>query len=117
MSRPTKSAHQRGLGYQHRKTRERLLNRHRDGTPCWWCGQPMYTNPDDNFDGKPLEADHTRSRAHHGTRGNHADRLLHHTCNRQRGNGDRDDQRPTLAGTSTAPSAPTDDLRIMRWPW
>ncbi|QEA10846.1 HNH endonuclease [Mycobacterium phage Weirdo19] len=32
----------------------------------------------------------------HGTAGNHADRLMHDICNKQRGDGTRDDQRPAL---------------------
>ncbi|WP_245839915.1 hypothetical protein [Mycobacterium aquaticum] len=43
-----------------------------------------------------LCADHERPRAQHGTAGNTANRLLHRTCNQQRGDGSRDDQRPAL---------------------
>jgi 5-methylcytosine-specific restriction endonuclease McrA len=77
---------ERGLGYDHQRQRARLLRLHRDGTPCWWCGQPMYRSQD-------LAADHTVSRAHGGTK---ADRLLHSLCNKARGDGTRDDQRPAL---------------------
>ena len=77
----------RGLGWEHQKQRERLLAAHRDGTPCWWCGEPMYRS-------QPLDADHEEARAHGGTR---ASRLLHSRCNRSRKDGARDDQRPAVA--------------------
>lgn len=86
-----------GLGWDHQKQRRRLLGKHRDGTPCWWCNQPMYRDPAKNWDGKPLEADHSKSRRDHGTK-HLADRLLCSTCNRQRGAGDRDNERPSLTG-------------------
>jgi len=79
---------ERGLGHEHQKARVALLARHVDGTPCWWCGQPMYRS-------QALEADHSTSRAKGGTR---ADRLLHDLCNRQRGDGSRDGERPALSG-------------------
>ncbi len=56
----------------------------------------MFRDPTRNWDGKPLHADHSRSRATHGTSGNPADRLMHDICNKQRGDGTRDDQRPAL---------------------
>lgn len=105
----------RGLGWHHQQTRTRLLNRHRNGTPCWWCDRPMYRQPDDNFDHAPLEADHTIARSQGGRT---ADRLLHMTCNRERGDGTRDHLRPALTGHSTPPATDEpDDLRIMPWPW
>lgn len=89
-----------GLGWEHQKRAARLKREHRDGTLCWWCGEPMYLDPTRNPDYKPgiraageLHADHTNSRAHGGT---HADRLMHGDCNRQRGNGDNDHARPAL---------------------
>lgn len=106
-----KSAAARGLGYQHRQHRERLLRAHRDGTPCWWCNEPMYRNPERNPDHAPLEADHTRPRSTHGHHGNPADRLLHRRCNRSRGTGDRDHHRPALTPTDTKPAA-----LAMNWP-
>lgn len=107
----TKSAHQRGLGYAHRKQRENLLRQHLDGAPCWWCGQPMYRLSDSNFDRAALEADHSISRSHGGTK---ADRLLHMTCNRERGDGTRDSQRPALGGER--PTAPG-GLGNLTMPW
>ena len=91
-----KSTTQKGLGYDHQVHRDRLLLRHVDGSICWWCGRKMFRDPTRNFDGKPLAADHSKSRALHGIAGNAADRLLHDLCNKQRGDGSRDDQRPAL---------------------
>uniref|UniRef100_A0AAU8GM67 HNH endonuclease n=1 Tax=Mycobacterium phage JustASigh TaxID=3158894 RepID=A0AAU8GM67_9CAUD len=100
--RPPKTTTQKGLGWDHQLHRDRLLLRHVDGTLCWWCGRKMFRDPTRNWDGKPLHADHSRSRATHGTTGNPADRLLHDTCNKQRGDGSRDDQRPALDPTRQA---------------
>lgn len=106
----------RGLGWQHQQTRQRHLASHRDGTPCWWCGQPMYRDPKRNWDYDPtsqargngaLAADHTIARAHGGTK---ADRLLHGVCNSQRGDGTRDHLRPTARTTTiTITSCGTDN--------
>lgn len=76
----------------------------------------MYRNPENNWDSKALAADHSKSRAFHGTNGNHADRLLHDTCNKQRGNGSRDHQRPAITGRQPAGEHETDP-RVMPWPW
>lgn len=93
---------QRGLGWTHQKQRARLLTKHTDRTVCWWCGEPMYRDPKRNPDYDPrstdpdngkLAADHSHARAHGGT---HADRLLHGRCNKERGDGSRDHQRPAL---------------------
>lgn len=96
----------RGLGWDHQKTRERLLRAHVDGTPCWWCNQPMYRDPAQNWDGRPLEADHSVARSKGGNR---ADRLLCSTCNRQRGDGSRDHERPALKGQRATP-------HVFPWP-
>lgn len=104
-SRPHKTTKQRGLGWTHEKTRARLLRTHIDGTPCYWCGRPMYRDRTHNWDYNPtstdrasgsLAADHTHARTHGGTK---ADRLLHGTCNKQRGDGSRDHKRPALRTT------------------
>lgn len=81
--RQQKSTTQRGLGWDHQKQRERLLRLHVDGSPCAWCGQPMWR------DTQELDADHEQARSLGGTR---ADRLLHASCNRQRGDGTRDNK-------------------------
>lgn len=80
-----KTAAQRGYDHRHQQVRKRLMMRLKDGQACEWCGQPMYRKPEQNFDGAALEADHTRDLKHHGP--GDADRLLHRTCNRSRGDG------------------------------
>lgn len=102
---------QRGLGWQHTQNRDRLLARHRDGRPCWWCGKPMWRDATRNPDRRPLHADHTRARSRGGTT---ADRLLHAACNEARGDGSRDHDRPaaeTVAGRTDA------DLGPLAMPW
>jgi hypothetical protein len=93
----TKTTTAHGLGWQHQQIRRRLIANHRDGTPCWWCGGPMHREPARNFDGAALEADHSLARSQ---RGQHADRLLRMTCNRQRQDGSRDNLRPALTGAA-----------------
>nr|WP_082933497.1 hypothetical protein [Gordonia sp. 852002-10350_SCH5691597] len=114
MARATKTT-ARGLGWQHQRTRAQLLTQHTDGTPCWWCGRPMFKQPERNWDTTPLEADHTVSRSQGGTR---ADRLLHSVCNRQRGDGSRDHLRPAVTGSSSAipPTLGSLGHRAMDWP-
>lgn len=56
----------------------------------------MYRDAGRNVDGDVLAADHSTSLAHGGTR---ADRLLHGRCNKARGAGDRDHERPALVRT------------------
>lgn len=80
-----KTTTERGLGYRHQKQRERLLALHIDGTPCSWCAQPMFKTQE-------LDADHSQARSKGGRV---ADRLLHASCNRQRGDGSRDANPPT----------------------
>lgn len=116
----------RGLGYAHREQVARLHANHVDGTPCWWCGLPMFRDRTKNFDydpyalrsdGKPdttsgvLAGDHTNPRASGGTQ---ADRLLHGLCNSTRGDGSRDDERPALRGI--APKASPLGHLAMNWP-
>lgn len=108
----SKTTTQRGLGYTHQQHRAGLIRRHTDGTPCWWCELPMFKRAEGNWDSRPLAADHTIARALGGTR---ADRLLHWTCNAQRGDGSRDHQRPALTGhTLTEPVAQGERL-AMDW--
>lgn len=102
---------QRGLGYRHRKQRDYLISVHVDGTACWWCGEPMYRDPDRNPDGRPLSADHTVPRSKGGTL---ADRLLHWQCNTDRGDGDRDDHRPALTGATVTVNH---DLGVLQMAW
>jgi hypothetical protein len=84
---------QRGYGWQHQQRRADLLQRHRDGLRCWWCDEPMHRQAERNWDREVLAADHTRALARGGTV---ADRLLHSTCNKERGDGSRDHLRPAL---------------------
>lgn len=88
MRKPTTT--QRGLGWSHQVQRDHLLARHVEGTPCWWCGEPMFRS-------QGLAADHSVARANGGVR---ADRLLHEGCNKARGKGDRDHLRPAVTGTA-----------------
>ncbi|GJJ23715.1 hypothetical protein [Mycolicibacterium mageritense] len=111
-----KSTTQKGLGYDHQVHRDRLLLKHVDGKPCWWCGRKMFRDPSRNFDGKALNADHERSRAVYGTAGNAANRLLHDTCNKQRQDGSRDDQRPALTRTDTGSNELLGELFYFAWP-
>lgn len=82
-----------------------------------------------NWDKRKLQGDHSHARTHGGTR---TDRLLHATCNEQRGDGTRDHLRPVLTGThpsqwtpnltthgatSSRTGEPTDlEPRLMPWP-
>lgn len=95
--RNTRSTAERGLGHEHRKHRDTLLRVHIEGTPCWWCGLPMYKR-------QALAADHTHTRANGGT---HADRLLHSLCNTERGDGSRDHLRPALTRHGSSKPTPS----------
>ncbi|WP_072691759.1 HNH endonuclease [Rhodococcus marinonascens] len=111
-----KSAAARGLGYAHRQQRERLLRKHVDGNPCYWCGRPLYRDPAQNWDGNALHADHTIARSQGGTV---ADRLVHDLCNKQRQDGRNDHLRPAVTGINVADARAVDDqlgLRLMPWP-
>lgn len=83
---------ERGYGWQHQQAREMLLRKHKDGTLCWWCAQPMFKDKAKNFDGRALARDHIEE--HGARRGSNKDRLLHFTCNSQRQGGHNDAQRP-----------------------
>lgn len=67
---------QRGLGTDHASDKKRLLARHRDGAPCWRCGQPMYK-------WQALDRDHVVDRALGGAQGPAV--LAHAACNRSAG--------------------------------
>ncbi|AMU73716.1 hypothetical protein BAB79_02780 [Mycobacteroides abscessus] len=126
-NRTPRTTTQKRLGHDHQQQRNRLLARHVDGQPCWWCGKPMYRDRTRNWDhnpnatrsdGKPdtssgsLAADHSTARAQSTT--SRADRLLHGTCNKQRQGGHRDDQRPAL--TNPPDTDPALGTRIFNWP-
>ncbi|WP_064442610.1 hypothetical protein [Hoyosella altamirensis] len=115
MAAPTKSTTARGLGHRHQQQHKRLLAKHVDGTLCWWCGKPMYRDKTHNPDSRTLEADHSKARSIHGT-SHLADRLLHSKCNRERGDGSRDHQRPALTGKQTQTSS-NDRTKWCRLDW
>ena len=66
------STAERGLGADHAADKKRLLALHRDGDPCWRCGQPMYKSQD-------LHRGHIIDRALGGANGPAA--LEHAACN------------------------------------
>lgn len=89
-----KTTTERGYGWaNHQKPREKLLRRHRDGTPCPECGKPMYKEAARNWDGAALEADHppgaTQKYAANKQK-NPPRRLLHRHCNRSGGAWERE---------------------------
>lgn len=100
-----------GLGWRHQQQRAMLLRRLRDGDLCWWCNLPLRKDAQRNWDGLPLAADHSQARSLGGSL---ADRVLHYTCNSQRGNGSRDESRPSLTGAAVSREEPGADL-AMDW--
>lgn len=117
------SAAARGYDTAHNVQAVRLRTSHIDGSPCWWCGLPMFRdrtkNPDydpnaTRSDGKPdttsgvLAADHPD-----GKQRGPATRLLHGICNKRRGDGSRDHERPALRLVQSV--SKLGDL-IMGWP-
>ncbi|MGW5377452.1 hypothetical protein ACWESM_18600 [Nocardia sp. NPDC003999] len=76
----------------------------------------MYRDARRNPDGATLEGDHSTPRSRGGRV---ADRLLHSTCNRQRGDGSRDHLRPAVTGEPYTPQNSPDrpDLGIRAMPW
>ncbi|MBO0881924.1 MAG: hypothetical protein J2P17_16600 [Mycobacterium sp.] len=105
---------QRCLDGRHKAQVKHLKQHHTDGTPCWWCAQPMHLTPGLNWDGRTLQGDHSTPRSQGGRV---ADRLLHATCNNERGDGSRDHLRPALTGRK--PTQTTVDVRprALTWPW
>lgn len=120
-----KTTHEKGLGWRHRQAVDALKRRHQDGSPCDWCGRPMYLDRTRNHDYQPdstnptsgtLQGDHsvmTRSEAmRRGVPIPLPDRLLHGECNRQRGDGHNDH----LAHAANNRVADPEHL-AMAWPW
>ncbi|WP_336793000.1 hypothetical protein [Gordonia malaquae] len=103
---------EKGLGWTHQQQTAALKADHTDGEPCWWCGQPMFLDPARNWDRKSLSGDHSVPRA---AGGSVTDRLLHGTCNSERGDGSRDHLRPA-GGNDVDPSEP-DPLGVRRFDW
>ena len=123
-TRRPKTTTEKGLGWRHRQGVEQLKRRHQDGAPCDWCGRPMYLDRTRNWDYNPtspsrvsgeLQGDHSNmSRSECMRKGLSIpppDRLLHQTCNIQRGDGGNDH----LA--ATAATRASDDNLLMAWPW
>lgn len=81
-------------GSKHKKSVARLKAKHVEGSPCGWCGEPMWL-------AQGLQGDHSISRAKGGTV---TDRLLHGECNRERGDGSCDHLRPAITGKPLAMS-------------
>lgn len=117
-----KTTTERGLGWKHQQAAAALRRRHRDGSPCDWCGKPMYLDDGRNWDYNPdipgsghLQADHSEmTRAEAVRRGVPIplpDRLLHKICNGQRGDGVNDH----LAFANR--KAATPERLVMEWPW
>lgn len=114
---------QRGYNDAHRKRADNLRHNHIDGTICWWCGLPMFKDRTKNIDydpeakrrdGKPdltsgvLHADHPEGK----DGGKLPTRLMHGGCNKERGDGSRDHERPAL---KLIQASPLGDL-AMGWP-
>lgn len=97
----------RGLGQRHRQQVAHLKSIHIEGTPCWWCGKPMFLR-----DG--LSGDHSVPRSRGGTL---ADRLLHAACNSARGDGSRDDERPAITGKHQDDDTKPVGHTVLKWPW
>jgi len=89
---------QRGLGTAHQADKKRLKALHRDGDPCWRCGQPMYKWQD-------LDRDHIVDRALGGANGPAV--LAHASCNRSAGARLSNQIRPQSTTGSTAPGRDT----------
>lgn len=97
---------QRGYDNRHKRIRKRLIATMTPGTPCWWCGKPMYPEAEKNPDGRPLAADHVQAGG--AGRNEAAGRLLHFTCNSARQDGARDDTRPAIThAEAVAKAKPT----------
>ncbi len=118
-----KKTAEKGLGSRHRNQVEYLKQQHKDGSPCDWCGKPMYLDATKNPDYDParpglrgngvLQGDHsvlTRSEAlRRGVPFMPPDRLLHAECNRQRGAGLNDHLAAVNQGAS--------EVGELKMPW
>ncbi|MCG7596346.1 hypothetical protein [Mycobacterium sp. PSTR-4-N] len=121
-----KTTTEKGLGQRHQQQAAALKRKHQDGSPCDWCGKPMYLDRTKNPDYDPdqprsgvLEADHgAMTRAEAVRRGLPIplpDRLLHRRCNQQRGDGVNDHL--AMAGRGTGMGAGDTEALAMAWPW
>lgn len=121
-----KTTNEKGLGYKHQQAVEALKRRHTDGSPCDWCGKPRHLDPTKNWDYNPdvagsgkLHGDHgamTRAEAvRRGVPIPLPDRLLHKTCNQQRGDGVNDHLAVANRGKVLDGAANAERL-VMPWP-
>jgi len=72
----TPTTTERGLGWEHQKRRKAAVAAFVPGTPCAYCGEPMWNV-------RQLDLDHVLPRAAGGARG--PVRLVHRACNRAEG--------------------------------
>jgi hypothetical protein len=107
-TKPKANTTARGLGHKHQQQVKLLKRRHVEGTPCWWCNEPMYLE-------QGLHGDHSIPRSQMA--GTLADRLLHGHCNIERGDGTRDHVRPAITGYRPDTQVGDDcGRRVMPWP-
>lgn len=92
---PAKQTKNAELGRKHKANRARMLAKLQPGEPCWWCGEGMHADAASNPDQLALAADHEVARVNGGVK---ASRLLHGSCNSQRGDGSWDHLRPAVTG-------------------
>lgn len=120
-----KTTTERGLGWKHQQAVAALFRRHQDGSPCDWCGKPMYTEDRKNWDFDPdkpgtghLQGDHggmTRKAAiRAGVQIPLPDRLLHRVCNQQRSDGVNDHL--AVVNRGKVAEATTTERLVMPWP-
>lgn len=102
----TKTTTQRGLGWRHVQAVATLKRNHIEGSPCWWCAEPMHLH-------QGLHGDHSTPRSQGGVL---PDRLLHSWCNCERGDGARDHLRPALTGRRSKPEQADIGRLSLRWP-
>jgi hypothetical protein len=77
---------QRGLGYDHQRTRRERLAQLRDGDPCPRCGGPMFRS-------QHLDLDHLPGRVFGGPQ---VKLLAHRSCNRRAGAAMREAKRRAI---------------------
>ena len=122
-ARRKKTTTEKGLGWRHQQASDQLKRHHQDGCACGWCGRPMYLDRTKNWDYNPestsplsgaLHADHSKmSRSEAARQGlpiPPPDRLLHQTCNIQRGDGGNDHLAAEHQGAAS-------EALAMPWPW
>lgn len=123
-----KTTTEQGVGWRHQQAVAVLKRRHIDGSPCDWCGKPMWRDAHRNWDYDPkipfsgtLQGDHgAMTRAEAVRRGLPiplVDRLLHRRCNQQRGDGVNDHLAVSASASARVGAGSTADVMAMDWPW